>query len=414
MRRRGWRRKHKTNSTGVAQRTPGHASDSLSNGVPVAGNWCISPTVAPKGSLSSSEVQLLSWYVNKFAVSYPSFNHGQNPFLSAMLPMAFHMPCLMKAILAVAGTQACQQQPQLRPVTLQCRIGALRGLRTHLSPDLQTGSIKDVSGALACSLMLFIYEKIECEENALGSHLSYAASLVARLLASYQHLDDDVRFLIRLFVHNDIYASFALRRRPALDCVPASTLSATVLQGNTFIGMLASISRLAASPNPPMEDVLELYDALHVWEPSMNWLPSSISARAQTPAMLTAGEIHRRAAMTAFERSLGLSPDMTTIHSALDSMPTIPGEDPITASLLWPTVVLGAEVADESRRRALTRRLQNLADQTGYKQYTKAIWLLKDCWAAASAASTTTQVDGSNVSWVDVMHITGNFLLCTL
>ncbi|OIW30901.1 hypothetical protein CONLIGDRAFT_293606 [Coniochaeta ligniaria NRRL 30616] len=408
MRRRGWRRKHKTNSDGAVQSTRGDAPDRLSAGV-----RCISPTVAPEGSLSSSEVQLLGWYVQRFAVSYPSFNHGQNPFLSCMLPMAFHTPCLMKAMLAVAGTQACHQQPQLRPVTLQCRIGALRGLRTHLSPDLQTGDIKDMAGALACALMLFIYEKIECEENALGSHLSYAASLVARLLPSYQHLDGDVRFLVRLFIHNDIYASFALRTRPALDCMPASTLSATVLQGNTFLGMLASISRLAASPNSPLEEVLELSDALHLWQPSMDWLPSSISPREQTAAMVTAGEVHRRAAMTAFERSIGLSPDMPAIHAALDSLPTIPAEDPITASLLWPTVVLGAEVADESRRQALRARLQTLADQTGYKQYTRAMRLLGDCWAAASAAATT-EVDDSNVSWVDVMHVTGNFLLCTL
>jgi hypothetical protein len=411
MRRRGWRRKNKNNSDGVVQISPGYAPDRVSTELLIAGSGSISPAVAPGGSLSSSEVQLLGWYINRFAISYPSFNHGENPFLSAMLPMAFHTPCLMKAMLAVAGTQACQQQPQLRPVTLQCRIGALRGLRTHLSPDLQAGSIKDVAGALACALMLFIYEKIECEENALGSHLSYAASLVARLLASYQHLDGDVRFLVRLFIHNDIYASFALRTRPALDCVPASTLSATALQGNTFLGMLASISRLAASPNSQAEDVLELFDALHVWQPSMDWLPSSASAREQTPAMVTAGEVHRRAAMTAFERSLGLSPDMPAIHSALDSLPTISAADPITASLLWPTVVLGAEVADESRRRALTGRLQVLAEQTGYKQYTKASQLLEDCWAAAR-----TQVDGSDarVSWVDVMHTTGNVLLCTL
>jgi hypothetical protein len=363
--------------------------------------------------MSSSEVQLLGWYINRFAVSYPSFNHGQNPFLSAILPMAFHTPCLMKAMLAVAGTQACRQQPQLRPVTLQCRIGALQGLRAQLSLDPQAGSIKDVAGALACSLMLFIYEKIECEDNALGGHLSYAASLVARLLPSYQQLDSDVRFLVQLFLHNDIYASFALRTRPALDCVPASTLSATVLQGNTFLGMLASISRIAASPNAPLDDVLALFDALQIWQPSMDWVPSSASAREQTPAMVTAGEVHRRAAMTAFERSLGLSPNMPAIYSALDSLSTIPAADPITASLLWPMVVLGAEVADESRRRALTGRLQVLADQTGYKQYTKASRLLEDCWATAAP---TTSANDSNtcMSWVDVMHNTGNFLLCML
>jgi hypothetical protein len=374
----------------------------------------ISPMIPPEGSLSSSEVQLLGWYINRFAVSYPSFNHGQNPFLSAILPMAFHTPCLMKAMLAVAGTQACRQQPQLRPVTLQCRIGALRGLRAQLSPGPHAGSsIKDVAGALACSLMLFIYEKIECEDNALGGHLTYAASLVARLLPSYQRLDVDVRFLVQLFIHNDIYASFALRTRPALDCLPASTLSATVLQGNTFLGMLASISRLAASPNRRLDDVLELFDALHIWQPSMDWLPSSASAREQTPAMVTAGEVHRRAAMTAFERSLGLCPNMTAIHSALDSLSTISAADPITASLLWPTVVLGAEVADEGRRRALAERLQMLADQTGYKQYSKAMQLLEDCWAAAATVS---QADELNtcMSWVDVMHNTGNFLLCML
>ncbi|RKU47830.1 hypothetical protein DL546_007934 [Coniochaeta pulveracea] len=413
MRRRGWRRKHKDGDQASVHSGSGANSDKTSTAMLAVNSGCISPTVTPEGSLSSAEVQLLGWYINRFAVSYPSFNHGQNPFLSAILPMAFHTPCLMKAMLAVAGTQACREQPQLRPVMLQCRIRALRGLRAQLSPGLQAGSsIKDVSGALACSLMLFIYEKIECEDNALGGHLSYAASLVARLLPSYQHLDVDVRFLVQLFIHNDIYASFALRTRPALDCLPAATLSTTVLQGNTFLGMLASISRLAASPNTPLDDVLELIDALHIWQPSMSWLPSSASAREQTPAMVTAGEVHRRAAMTAFERSLGLSPNITSIHSALDSLSTIPAADPITASLLWPTVVLGAEVADESRRQALAGRLRVLADQTGYKQYTKALRLLEDCWATAA----TRQADEVNtcMSWVDVMHNTGNFLLCML
>lgn len=411
MRRRGWRRPCRALSEDyrlaavdrIGHANTGHTDDNTH----IVLSLSLSP-VAADGTLSPAESLLLSWYVNKFAVSYPSFNHSRNPFLSTMLPIAFRTPSLMRAMLAVAGTQACRQQPDLRPVTLQCRIGAIRGLRTTLD------TTEDTVGALACALMLFIYEKIECEEDALGSHLSFAARLVAKLLPSCQRdVDGDVQFLVRLFVHNDIYTSIALRTRPALDSVPAfATLASTVLPGNTFHGMMAAISRLAAqsqmqsqSQSQSIDEVLDLVDSLNAWQPSMEWLPTA-SAREQTATMVVAAEMHRCAAVTAFRRCLGLDQDVGAVHSSMDVLLTIPADDPITASLLWPAVVLGAETEDEGRRRRLTDRLHALAEDTGFKQYSKALQLLRDCWAMPAGEDQR--------SWIDVMHSTGNVILCTL
>ncbi|KAJ9144071.1 hypothetical protein NKR23_g6147 [Pleurostoma richardsiae] len=352
---------------------------------------------------------LLGWYITKFATSYPSFNDDRNPFLSAMLPIAFQTPCLLKAMLAVAGTQASREQPDLLPVTLQCRIGAIRGLRTNLSTETpEAWGVRDIIGRLACSMTLFIYEKIECEERALRSHLSYAASLVARLLACSPVIDDDTRFLIQLFLHNDIYAAFALRQPPTLDCIPEAALS-HVLQSNTFPRMMASVARLASTgPSMDMpEDVWQLSSSLTLWRPSMNWLPSA-SRRRQTTAMETAAQVHQCAAITSLDRSLGLQPDNSAARSSLDSIYTIPDSDSITASLLWPTVVLGAEITDLDQRRRLQGRLHMLGLKTGFKQYFKALQLLEDCWEASGKNGAAT------VSWIDVMHDTGNILLCAL
>ncbi|KAI0012114.1 hypothetical protein F4779DRAFT_102479 [Xylariaceae sp. FL0662B] len=408
MRRRGWRRKC-TNERGSVQSIVATKSPAKNAGKPPTPVCQSIPPVAAEESLSAPESLLLGWYVKKFAISYPSFTHERNPFLSSILPIALQSPFLLKATLAVAGTQASREQPHLLPATLQCRIGALRGLRANLSSDLiQTGSVKDIIAALASSLMLFIYEKIECEEKALCSHLSYAASLVAKLVTLCQDFDGDAQFLVRLFIHNDVYASFALRTRPALDCVPPARLSA-ILGDKTFPRMMASIGRLA-SAGPVVEDrrdVQELSHALEVWKPSMDWIPSA-STWKKTESMTYCARVHRCAAMTSLERLLGRSPDRPRIHEAIEYLFMVPESHPITASLLWPTVVLGAETKDDYQRQRLKARLQMLADKTGYKQYSKAVQLLEDCWTAG------TDRDDSNVGWVDVMHNTNNVILCAL
>ncbi|KAI1083132.1 hypothetical protein F5B20DRAFT_447470 [Whalleya microplaca] len=408
MRRRGWRRKctneHGSINSIMTTDTPaeyaGKNSSALSRTL---------PPVAAEEALSSPESLLLEWYANKFAVSYPSFPTARNPFISAILPIAMQTPSLMKATLAVAGTQACREQPHLLPATLQCRIDALKGLRKMLLYNsVHTGSTQDIIAALASSLMLFIYEKIECEERALRSHISYAASLVARLVTSCEEFNDEAQFLVRLFIHNDVYASFALRTRPALDCVPASRLE-PILPDNTFPRMMASISRLA-SAGPIVEereDAQKLLNALRVWKPSMDWIPSGLRSKP-TEAMGICARVHRCAAMTTLERLLGRSPDDSTIYDSIEDLFRVPESDPITASLLWPTLALGAEAKDSRQRQGLKVRLQNLADKTGYKQYSKAVQLLEDCWISSARCG------DSGICWIDVMHNTGNVILGAL
>ncbi|KAL5342869.1 fungal-specific transcription factor domain-containing protein [Aspergillus crustosus] len=247
--------------------------------------------------LDPTESLLLDHYIQRFSRTYPTFSGPTSPFLTVFIPLSTRSRVVLDALLALSGVQSWENGSfGMEEGMLKLRQNALRGCRQllrqlDLSPDVnepytelstQTAN-DDMINLFASCMLLLLYEKLAGEgPDNWSPHLSFIAQICAR--AGFQFIrasasapgmvswDEVLRFLLNLFLYNDLVRSTSLHTATlsdfyVRDMFPSRNQMHTGLSTDRFIfpRLIARIS--AADKTVTDAEII-------AWDGSLNWLPS--------------------------------------------------------------------------------------------------------------------------------------------
>lgn len=265
------------------------------------------------------ESGLLDHYIASFSRTYPTFSTADNPFLRVFVPLSMRSRVVLDALLALSGVQSWEggEFRMARPM-LHLRQRTIRGCmelvrRVSSASGVEEGgtissvvysalqapsrhgvlspAAEDVIFLLAGCVLLLLYEKLSGEAyDAATPHLRFFARIFpARdaLLASRGgapgagdgYGGETVRFLVNLFLYNDLVRSTS-SRVPTLSGFyaglgdpwgfPPSRVDdddGGDPEGARFV--LPSIIARCSAGDPSVKD-----EDLAAWDGRLDWFPS--------------------------------------------------------------------------------------------------------------------------------------------
>jgi hypothetical protein len=367
-------------------------------------------------NLTVKQGLLFDRYIHRFSRMYPVFSGPSNPFLSIFLPMAMNNQAVLNGLLVVSGSQTWGAEwRELQPEILYAKHYVLRSCQDDLKRFDQTRlsgrhnvDTSQLIYLTASITTLLIYEKLSGESSQYWKpHLDfigYVFNNAGRLFSQSCRSDDTFRFLLNLFIYNDLVRS---------------TSTGTCTISNFYIDATASGSHItffATNTSPLQLDPADIeryyYPSLisrisardssvtlcdiNMWNRRFDWFPSNCleGMDAKKQDITIAAELYRITAIIHHQHMLsphtslyGLpqtGSDQFRHHRyAMQLLNSIPDIWSMESVLLWPICIIAPDLTIQhlKERDTISKILERLEQRFRMRHFHRAREKLQERWS---------------------------------
>lgn len=393
-------------------------------------------------TLSPMEPLLWNYYVNVFSRSYPTRADANNPFLSALIPIAFQYDPVRETLLALAALQAkhtCQgsitrEIHRLRKSALTTgrkimdqAIGADSPSTPRPAPEnVQFGfpgamlllSREEKTVLVTIAVLMILFGKLSgADYESIRPFMDFAREyfVFEEMSAPYSDVTTQTplyKFLRRLVSYNELLSLLATRKsaasgvqEPLEGITPTEPLSGSQ---QAFLNLLARISHSVGDVSPA---------EFEQWDGSLDFIPSYSDSIGPIPPLMdplfematfggaldedaAAREIYRATGQAYFYQQLrdawanlqcstaAFSPPVfaqrqidLSIAQTIDTLKTLGNETRYNTALLLPLGIIGPELKNMSHRAFVLAKLDYLYQTFHFDHYNVFAKDLIQAWA---------------------------------
>ncbi|KAI8651095.1 Zn(2)-C6 fungal-type domain-containing protein [Fusarium keratoplasticum] len=305
----------------------------------------------------------------------------ENPFITYNIRVSMHSTALQHAILAVSSCHRAYSEPAFSLSSRDHYAVALRSLKVGIT-KWNTCSVQDRIALLASCLTLCWYEVIDADiRGSLYYHLRASGSMISDLRKDERCRDENfLGFFSEQFSYLAIVANIGIGQASSDRLLDPRSLSQplhTLNQDSPIYGfmfgcshalfeLIPRIARLSSRFRARRDSssvVQKEYDS--IFSAINSWLPNSPS---DDPGYELAGEMYRAACLVFLRTSMKgheyLEVELynqvePSIALFLESFKQLSGESPPWTTFMWPTLVVGSCMREESQRETLLQLLGN-------------------------------------------------------
>ncbi|KAH7239578.1 fungal-specific transcription factor domain-containing protein [Fusarium solani] len=305
----------------------------------------------------------------------------ENPFITYNIRVSMHSTALQHAILAVSSCHRAYSEPAFSLSSRDHYAVALRSLKVGIT-KWNTCSVQDRIALLASCLTLCWYEVIDADiRGSLYYHLRASGSMISDLRKDERCRDENLLgFFSEQYSYLAIVANIGIGQASSDRLLDPRSLSQplhTLNQDSPIYGFMFGCShalfelipRIARLPGrfrarrDSSSVVQQEYDS--IFSAINSWLPNS---QSDDPGYELAGEMYRAACLVFLRTSMKGHEDLEvelynqvepSIALFLESFKQLSGESPPWTTFMWPTLVVGSCMREESQRETLLQLLGN-------------------------------------------------------
>ncbi|KAL8366803.1 hypothetical protein RB595_008746 [Gaeumannomyces hyphopodioides] len=354
-------------------------------------------------SLTPQSSLLLGHYLRETAAHFAMLPLRDNPFVAILLPIACADDLLMHAILAFSGAHLACKEPG-SPVATATELHyaqLISGLRNELAGLLREGELGEQAARFLPILMVAShYEAISGDvKGAMFSHLRASRSLIMSLTGPNRGdksllpstMLDSLGFSIELYTYISVnnmltYQSYLADADTASDPFVVAledmaafpTFGALFAGGHELFRLVPQVSQLASRrlaeetdpPTPPSGPLQAVHDDLLARIASWTMpQPRAAETASEWGDRATAAEAFRQGLLIYLAAAAGGS-RVASDAGAMGTIQRCAGDfyghalrlhlapAPYTASLMWPTMMVGSCMVDAGQQETLERALR--------------------------------------------------------
>ncbi|KAJ3546920.1 hypothetical protein NM208_g1773 [Fusarium decemcellulare] len=303
----------------------------------------------------------------------------ENPFITYNILVSMESTALQHAILAVSSCHRAYSEPSFSLSSRDHYAVALRSLKVGIT-KWKTCSIQDRIALLASCLTLCWYEVIDADiRGPLYYHLRASGSMISDLRRDERCRDENLLgFFSEQYCYLAIVANIGIGQASSDRLLDPRSLPQplhALNQNSPIYGfmfgcshglfeLIPRIARLSSRHRAQKDDSIAIqkeYDC--VLSGINSWIPNS---QSDDPGYRVAGEMYRAACLVFLHTTMKGHEDLgdelynevePSIALFLRNFKQLSGETPPWTTFMWPTLVVGSCMREESQRKTLLQVL---------------------------------------------------------